>query len=363
MKDLLKGENTGVIVDIRPTDFRAGAETGLAYKPVNPSGDWTKYRSTDEWQRRNVNNVLGYDTNSCTDFSCLNSIEAQIERMLAEDEIPQETIDKMTSLGYFDDNGKINFNDWFNAITAGTNDTTGNTLYAAWDAVRNYGLIPQAAGAQVNDFTNATGWFGTKPTANEYALGKQFNTIFDVAYEWVSIGQLNQWDLFDYHLKQAPLHVLVPTGSTWNNTTVSNPTPVFTGVNHAIAILAQEDGVSHTALDHYNPFLKTLEWNYYIPYALKGVVSLKNPVPTQGFHYVFNVNLRYGAPDSPEVHKLQEALQALGLMKKGVFGPYGPQTRAAVGLFQTSKGIHDPDGQGTNFGPKTRQAVNSELAS
>jgi hypothetical protein len=80
------------------------------------------------------------------------------------------------------------------------------------------------------------------------------------------------------------------------------------------------------------------------------------------FTYVFNTNLKYGLGATTEVHKMQEALQYLGYMKQGVFGPFGPATKLALGLFQTASGIKDPEGQGTNFGPATRKAMNAKLS-
>lgn len=364
MADLLQGQNNGVIVDVRETDFRAGGESAVVYKAVNPSGDWSKYKPTDEWQRRYIPpGTLGYDTNSCTDFSCMNDIELQIERMLADGEIPTSTIDQMKLLGWFDTNGNVNFNDWYNAILAGTTDAAGNTLYNPWDAVRKFGLLPQSKGFVPNDFKSASGWFGSHPTNEQIALGKKALELFDFNYEWVSLGTLNQWDLFDYHLKQAPLHILVPTGASWNNQVVTNPTPTYVGVNHAVTLIAQVKNTSHSILDHYNPFIKKLEWGYYIPYALKGVVTLKTAAqPVPHFTYTFNVNLKYGAAAGPEVHKLQEALQYLGYLKQGLFGSYSTQTKVAVAAFQAANKITDPGGAGTNFGPKTRAAMNAKLS-
>ena len=362
MTNLLEGENSGVIVGVRATDFMAGAESGVAYKSLVPDGDWTRYSPTDEWQRRYVPpSQLGYDTNSCTDFSALNSVEAQIERMLQEGELPKTTTDRMHALGYFDQSGHVNFNDWYNAITAGTTDERGNTLYGPWDAIRKDGLIPQPQGAQVNDFTSAKGWYGTKPTAEQYAVGKQFLEMFEVRYEWVVLGQLGQQSVMAHHLRQAPLHLLVPTRSTWNNPTVAN-VGAYTGVNHAVGLYAQSGGQSHSVLDHYNPFLKRLAWDYYMPYALKGVVSPKTVAPALAtFHYVYQSNLSYGMGATTEVRKLQEGLQALGHMKKGLFGVYGAQTAAAVGIVQKLAGITDPNGPGHNFGPKTRAAMNAAV--
>lgn len=363
MANLLQGENNGVIVDVRPTDYMAMGESQVVYKAVNPTGKWQQYKPTDEWQRRYVPpNGLGYDTNSCTDFSALNDIEAQIQRMLAAGEVPTEVSNKMHGLGYFDANGFVNFSDWYNAVTAGTTWERGNTLYAPWDAVRKFGLLPQVGGPTPNSFTTHEGWFGHKPTEGQINIAQEFLTMFDVKYEWVAMGTLGMTDAFEYHLKQAPLHVLVPTGATWDDTLVSNPTAFYNGVNHAVTLMGQDKNVKHTILDHYNRFTKELKWGYYIPFALKGVVTLKGtPALPTPFVYIFTVNLRYGAPASPEVRRLQEALQYVGYMKKGLFGPYGPSTKQAVANFQTANGIVDPEGQGMNFGPKTRNAMNKRL--
>jgi len=363
MADLLQGENSGVKTDVRITDYKVMGESTIVYQVVEEDGDWTKYKPTDEWQRRFVNGALGYDTNSCTNFSCMNSVELQVERMLSAGEIPDATIEEMHSLGLYDDQGNVNFNDWFNAIMSGTTWQSGNTLYNPWDAIRAYGLLAQGMGPKPNDFTTYQGWFTTKPSAGQIEFAKKVLDIFDFNYEWVVIGQLNQWDTISYHLKQAPLHVLVPTGSTWNDKNVKNPTPTWQGVNHAVTLVAQKQGVSHTILDHYNPFLKNLEWNYYIPYVLKGVVTLKkSPATPVKPSHVFSTALRYGMKPSEEIHHLQEALQYLGYMKVGLFGWYLDATRAAVGKFQTDHGIKDPDGQGMNFGPQTRAAMNKVLS-
>lgn len=359
MADLLNGENSGVVVNVRPTDYRAGGESTIVYQAVT-DGDWTKYKPTDEWQRRYLNNALGYDTNSCTDFSCMNSIELQITRMLHDGEIPDSVIEQMTALDWFDDNGMVNFSDWYNAILAGTTDAQGNTLYNPWEAVQKYGLLPQSKGSVPNDFTDVSQWFAKKPTPEQIRIGKKALELFDFKYEWVDIGDLNKWDLFDYHLKQAPLHVLVPTGKTWNNAVVTVPTPSYEGVNHAITLLSQDD-TKHVILDHYNPFVKNLERGYYIPYALKGVVTLKKvPSTTPAFHYTFNVDLAYHNGATNEVHKLQEALQYLGYMKVGLFGIFGDATRTALASFQVASGILGNGGM--NFGPKTRAAMNAKLS-
>lgn len=100
-------------------------------------------------------------------------------------------------------------------------------------------------------------------------------------------------------------------------------------------------------------------------------VFVKDEVPPPAsFQYTFTKQLTYNRPDlndAKEVQALQTALQTLKnsagqpYMKPGTFGPFGPQTKAALGAFQTDHGIHDVDGQGTDFGPSSRAAINAAL--
>lgn len=364
MDPLEEGKNTGVIVELRETDHFAGGETLIVYEPRNASGDWEKYRPTDEWQRRFLNGILGYDTQSCVTFSGIRNICMQLEFMLEHGLIPDDVVQQMHSLGYFDENGKINFSEWFSANTNGTTEQFGNSLQNFWDGVRRDGLLPQGDGPSVNDFTMDTGGFldATKITDEQRAKAKKFFDLgFSVAYQWVvSSDQPGLQATFSYHLKQSPLHVLVPTCSTWNNPTVG-VCPVKR-VNHAVSNLAMREGDAYIILDHYNPFEKRLDWDYYVPFAIKSVVSWKRPGQAPApFNFVFNVNLKYGMAASTQVHKLQEALQLLGYMKAGLFGPFGPSTRTALAQFQASVGIVDTP-PGNNFGPQTRAALNKALS-
>jgi peptidoglycan hydrolase-like protein with peptidoglycan-binding domain len=96
-------------------------------------------------------------------------------------------------------------------------------------------------------------------------------------------------------------------------------------------------------------------------------VAEEKTVTTIPLTYTFRIQLRYGAPSSQEVNTMQKALQTLKgtdgkpYMTPGVYGPYGPQTRTALGRFQADRGIADPDGPGMNFGPQTRAAMNDAL--
>ncbi len=366
LDDLNQGKNTGVVVKVRPLDWALGGETGITYVERLENGDWEKYISGGEWQRRNVSGKLGYDTNSCVTFSGLNIIEMQINWMRSQDMIPADVLVQMEDLGWFDDDGNANFSEWFSANTNGTT-VDGNDLGSFWDGVRRDGLLGQKWGFAPNDFSSIDDWFDKSKITDEMrAKAKKALDLISINYEWSVLGVQGQWSTFAREVKHAPLHIATPTCYGWNGE--QGPiVPVCQGVtrlNHATSYIGQKAGVYHKDLDHYVPFVKELNWNYYIPYAIKGVVSLKQaPAPAPKFHYTFSMQLTYGDPKNPtaEVQKLQQALQFLGYMTKGVFGPFGPQTRKALGAFQTAQGIKDPDGQGANFGPQTRAALNKVL--
>lgn len=379
---LPEGKNTGVIIGpevIRSTDFRVGAESGLAFEARNPSGDWEKYRPTDEWQRYFLNSILGYDTLSCVTFSALRIVAMQVEWMIETNALPPVTVEWLKAQGYIDENGKVNFNEHFTAVMSGTS-MNGNSLQAVWDSIRRDGLLPQKDGPAVNDFTTTQAWLANTITQAQKDKAALWLNFFDEAYEWVVLNQPGRWDLFELHVKQAPLHIATPTCASWNNPagTLVTGCGDYKDLNHATSYIAQvKQGASiqyHKDLDHYNPFIKMLAPDYYMPYALKGVVYAKGaapkPQPPATFDirtYVFKVNLKAGAPDSDEVRRLQLALQTIKshgtgkpYMTPGNFGPYGPATQAAVALLQAEHGILTDGGK--NFGPSTRGIVNNALA-
>ena len=363
MADLERGENSGVIIKVRPLDFRVGAETGIQYESRVPSGDWRPYKPTDEWQRRRVGGRLGYDTNSCITFAGNNTLEGQTRFLIDSGRMPEEALAFLRDGNYFDEDGNVNFSDWFGANTNGTTPD-GNDLASFWNGVRAAGVLPQSDGYAPNDFNTNAEWLNKALITDDMRTkARRFLDFFDVKYEWVVLDQPGRWDLFRKHLQQAPLHIAVGTGPDWNRKD-GHPIQPVDGprLNHSIAYWDQDPETDHDVLDHYDPFLKELAWPYYIPYAIKGVLTPRTEPPAPApFVYVFTKNLRMGAPASPEVHKLQEGLQFLGYMKAGVFGPYGPQTTFAVAKLQASNGIVDPSGAGVNFGPLTRAAINRAL--
>lgn len=351
------GANTGVRVEVKGTDSVAGGESKVVYEERLSDGDWEKYKPLDEWQRRFLNLELGYDTYSCMTFSALNIVEMQFAYLVKTGAFTDAQISEMKELGYLNENGEANFNDWFTAVMSGT-DENGNSYQDVLDSIRNHGLLPQSEGYQVNDFATRAEYLGTFPSQAQKDKALKIKKYIKLVYEWVVCDLAGaNIEIMKKHLKQAPLHILTPTGSNWNTkppAIISDPG--MKTVNHATACIGI--GTFIKDLDHYNPFIKNLAIDYYIPYAMKVVVSLQDAQGSEEeprFEYVFTKQLTYGMGDTEEVRNLQKALQALGYMKKGIFGPFGPQTRTALAKFQADNNIKD---NGTNFGPLTRTAIN-----
>ena len=315
-KELERGENTGLIPPKpRPLDFIAGAETGIAYEVRVADGNWEPHKPTDERQARTKveAGLLNYDSNSCTNFSCMNSIEMQIQMMLDTHTLPENIRVRMSQMGYFDDNGKVNLSDWFNAIMSGTTKD-GNTLQAPWDAARKFGVIPQRMGYEPNDFKKIEDWFDAKRiTPAMLAAGEAFLEMFDIKYEWVVLDEVGAWPKFEKHIKQAPLHIATPTCGSWNKGGIVKNCGSYKRLNHATCYIGQnkaakESDSFHKDLDHYNPFVKKLAWDYHIPFALKGVITVRsNQAPPSPISYRWTRTLKKGMR-SEDVVMLQKVL-------------------------------------------------------
>lgn len=359
------GQNTGIILDIQPTDFMVGAETGITFQERNPSGEWDKYRPTDEWQRKLLAGILGYDTMSCVTFSGVRSVAMQIEFLIETGVAPADFVAFLKDKGYIDENGKVNFNENYTAVMSGTM-TKGNTAQAVWSSIARDGLLAQSKGPSVNDYSTTDAWLAWKPSQEQIDEAKAILAWLDISYEWVVFGKSDQQEVMRVHLRQAPLHIFTPVSLGWN---IENPIHAdgSTHLDHATSCVAIESDNRYRDLDHYEPFIKELAHDYYVAYAMKGLVEIKKPqAPTTIFSHVYDINLSYGMYATPEVHALQQGLQAVKdasgkpYMKPGVFGPYGPATRSAVANFQKASCIIDYM-PGEHFGPQTRAALTAAL--
>lgn len=249
-----KKKNTGILhEDPKPSDYMIGASP-IEHEVRLFNGNWEDYLPEDEWQKKN--NV---ETMSCVSFSALNSVEMQINWMLAHNKLRQDTLDFLYQNEYIRD-GKVNFSDKFIAILSETTPR-GNYMEKVARTIRNYGMIPE----QMLPFGEPKTWDEyhnpAQITEEMKELGLEFLKHFVIRYEWVhttNTGGLLSKQRADrlHHLRHAPLQMATE--------------------RHATAYYLGVDKVRWGEYDSYSPFRKDRSWTYFTPACLKILVEEKS---------------------------------------------------------------------------------------
>lgn len=369
------GQNTGFIaVSPKLGDFVAGAETGVLSTPVLPSCDWRPYlpMNVTQLMKRSDGTSIG-DTNACVSFAGKQSVETQLNFQIESGKVSAENVAWLRDNGYIDASGSILLSARFTAKMSGTTPANGNSLPAVWGSLKNDGCVPEGLWPMPNfdsASTQSDGWnIYYRPVPQQLIdLGKQFAVRFPVLYEWlVYPGVPAAGNQLRQDLAVSPLEIGTAVCPGWNT-----DDPIHAcgpGTQHATLLIEVEPSGLYDILDHYVPWIKQFAGDYTITYGMRGVVGQALPPLTVSFHYTFTKQLTFGgvSNDSTELHAMQQALQylkdstATPYMKAGVFGPFGPQTKAALGRWQTDNGISDPNGQGVDFGPRSRAVMNAAL--
>lgn len=357
-KDIV-GQNTGVIeVSPKPEDWKAGEISGIQYEDRLVS--WRDFLPTNERQY-----TPKFDTNFCVTFSGLNALETQLNYLFAKGKFSAQAVAFFTNEGYLDENKKFNLNECFNASLNGTT-INGNSLPAFWDSIRKVGAIPQKRFTQIDD---AKVWndLVKKPSQDLLDLGLKFLEYVNIQYEWVIIKEWNQSDvpgILKYHDKHAPCQLAAPVCPMWSRFTLKEGDIVKSCPSivpqHGTMQFAVTDEYINT-YDTYNPFIKNLALDYPIPYAVKGVVTVKTPPITQKFQFLNNLQKGMTHKD---VKELQKRLNAEGFViaKSGAGSPgkesnfFGDLTLTQVKNYQKTHGISPVAGY---FGIITRTFMNT----
>lgn len=269
--ELHHGSNSGLLISPpRVTDFIAGGITGITPEVRLETGDWTPYLPQDEMQVG-----VYFDTMACVTFSALNVIETQLNFMLANEKFTVDTIQKLTDLGVLKDR-QFNFSDRFTAKMSGTT-RQGNYLVKVWDSIRNDGLLSEADWSYPREQRQPVfDWDDYyKEIPQELKdKAKKILEVLEFKYEWLTSGnnatktQIEEWQ------KMAPIQIATAICPPWNSTEVILGCSLSVG--HATMVSKASTLEYIDIFDHYNPFRKRLDNNYPIPFALRGVVSIKN---------------------------------------------------------------------------------------
>jgi len=213
-------KNHGVILGQRDTDYIAGT---LPYEIVNPTGDWTPYLPLGEYQRLPS---YSFDTMACVTFSALNIIE---------------------TLYFFITGVRRNFSDRFTARMSGTTQD-GNWQWKVADSIRKAGIVDEELWPAPTSPSTTWGEYYSVPPIEVVNKALEFKNDWEVTYEFIDFTR----ESLLYHLKQAPIQVIIP--------------------GHAVMNFLTTDQV-YKYFDSYSPFVKERVEPFV--YAMKLILTKK----------------------------------------------------------------------------------------
>jgi len=333
------------------TDWVLGKESGIVFDNRNPSGDWSKFVPEHEPQR------IKFDSFSCVTFGGNNVLEFQLNWLLDNDKFSQPALDFFIDNGYIV-NGKFNVNEIFNVAQNGT-DKSGNYMQNYWNSVRKTGIVPQKAWTQLEDCNVWEDMQKPIPQAVKN-LGLESLKYININYEWVLTSRKND-RLIKESLQQSPLQIATPICPTWKSGDVKSCG--ITQLAHVTTMYKMDD--YYRIMDQYEPYFKNLALDYYIPCAIKAVITETGytppPVPKIPKH-TFTKVMEYGT-SSEDIRALQGVLKSLGYFKfDNITNYYGYYTAQAVYAFQVANQVASPEElnslQGRRVGPKTLAKLN-----
>ncbi len=347
--------NTGVIWrDPQPQDDKADGQSRVCYEIITPDGQYDVFVPTDNEVQYGVYG----DTSTCTNNGCSNSIDTQVNRMIALGKIPTNELTLLTTAGFIVD-GKCNTSERYNAIMSGTSPQTGNSLYKPWDSARHDGMIPESLlpypNQQRTPVFTVQDYFNAKITAGMKAAAVLWKSIFTIQYEIVPTDLPS----LQKHLLHAPITIITGYCPGWETVSPIQACNLTNG--HATLLYGYQQGSFLKDFDSYLPTNKKLAWDYKIGYAIKGVVILNNSLTY--YNHFFNTELSEGMRGD-EVKALQIALflddvfvdsemtDRETIQKFG--GYFGSATTDSVKKFQSKHGL-----PATGFvGPQTLSTLN-----
>lgn len=239
----MKKRNYGLKFDERkPEDYIFGAN--LPMEGVNPSGDWTDYLPSKEFQ--NLNNIEPY---ACVAFTILNCVEAIILKLYKEER---------------------NYSDRFLAVVSGTKEG-GNSPQVVCEFLRKIGVVEQRLWPFDETIDSFEKFYEPLPP-KLYELANDFKKEFEFKHEYVFSD--------DNHIREAlkcsPLLISVPA---WYLRDGKYYRPDGVTDNHATTLFVQREGEYRRVFDSYeNPHIKDLEWEV-MPTMIKRFLIKKRDIP------------------------------------------------------------------------------------
>lgn len=331
-----------IIKPRKNTDFVKGILTTIPYEIIREDADWSEDFGTYEPQRYGI-----WDSNSCWCLSGINGIEDQCDLFKRLGKFPIQYLNWFKDNGYLDENDNFAFSERYIEILSGVK-SNGNFQWTFWELVNTHGLlprkdlnymisVPQESSRQAFDAK-----YFDKSLITETMRAKALKALdyIQISYQWIGEypGKMPSLDDIRHALKQSPLQIGVPVCiDTWNYGKVK-----YCGskeADHAVELYKIGDDGTFYIFDQYEPHLKTLSSDYYIPYITQGVVSIVPERPRADWTHAFAFDLDFG-DYGEEIKNLQRALVKLGYLEpKYITGNYLNLTANAVLRFQIDKKV------------------------
>lgn len=240
--------------------------------------NWMSYMSPGELQ---FNNRL--DTYSCVSFSAINVLETILNYQI-KNNMSVGNLQWLKDYGYLGYDGFVNFSDRFIAVLSGTKPGQGNSGKKVNEAIRKYGLIPEALLPFTTDTTQSEFFDKTKITQEMYDLGQEFLKRFNINYELVYTDNHN---VVKEALTHSPLQVYV---YAWLNPISGIYQKTGRPANHAVCLFQPEWYI----------------FDQYTEDAREGIDYIKQMAPDFDFHsfcYAYTVTENIGAVSLAKILK------------------------------------------------------------
>jgi len=243
---------------VHELDYRFG-KSPIVHDVRIFNGNWSDYATDFELQKQN-----GFEAMDCVTQAVINSIQTQMNWMIATGKMPKEVFDFLLKNNCIVE-GQVQFSKKFIAILSETTPQ-GNYITKVAQTIREVGCIPESmlpiSGKNWDEFYNKG-----QITQEMRDFGKKLfdkdnaDAFFTLQYEWVVTPNTGgkyeeQRANMMHHLRHVPL--------------------IVAKSSHAILKILGINKVRWQILDSYSPFLKDKKWDFNAPWVLKVVVNLKD---------------------------------------------------------------------------------------
>jgi len=228
---------------ILPEEYIFGSQqiVGLI---LRPSGQWPLIRDDEVQAKR-------FETNSCTSFGTINSVQSIFKELFKLD---------------------INYSERFLAKGSGTDPNTGgNDPHKVAEWARKNGFVDEAILPFDDSVKTIDDYYATLPN-EALKKGQEWLNKWVLKHDWLSDGSLIPTETLMKALRYSPLGVAV---YAWAHDEEKDlyVRPEHAKDIHWCEMVGYKENEYWLAIDSYSPFVKKLDWNFGFYFAKRYYIS------------------------------------------------------------------------------------------